>query len=325
MAVEKHEHAKKYQDKPIYSGAHFAIEIDGIGKGAEALPTLRSCEGGGVKADVVSYQMGENGDIWRQLGKPKYDDIKLSFGLSDVEGFRAWIFDFLKGHMVRKSGAIVAADHNFVERARRKFEEAIIVGLGLPKWDSSDKSQANVTITMAPEKVIYEPSSGATLQELSGTEARQRKILACNFIFSIDGYKDACARCTKIEPMEIKVKTIEHHHGNRIEAVKVPGRIEWPNLVFCIPEADAEPFRTFHNARMEGKEREGQGLGATIDFYNNAKTKVGEIQFKGVHIFNVQTEKSDTSSEDLKVVKVECSIEGILITKRSDEWVTAPK
>jgi hypothetical protein len=44
MAVDPH----KFADKPIYSGAHFSVEIDGIGKGMKDLPTLRACEGGGV-------------------------------------------------------------------------------------------------------------------------------------------------------------------------------------------------------------------------------------------------------------------------------------
>jgi phage tail-like protein len=319
-----------YNDKPLYSGAHFTIEVDGIGKGLKDLPTLRSVEGGGAKADVVSYQMGENGDVWRQLGKTKYDDIKLTFGLSDVDGFRGWVHDFLKGTLTRKNGAILAADFNYKERARRKFEQAMIVGLGLPKFDANDKNQANVTITLAPEKVTYEKGSGATITATDVSENTQRKIAACNFTFSLDGFQQETARTAKVEAMEIKVKTIEHHvsysgDSVRFEPAKIPGKIEWPNLVFCVPEADAEPFRKLHNDRMSGKKKDqGQGLGATLVFFNNSKKKMGEFQFKGVHIFNVQSEKSDASSEEMKLVKIECAIEQILIEKDSN-WVAPAK
>lgn len=314
MAVEK----QTFHDKPIYSGAHFCIELDGISKGNDALPTLRALEGGGVQADVISYQMGENGDIWRQLGKPKYSDIKMTLGMADVEGFRTWIQQFLSGELVRKNGAIIAADFNYKEQARRTFSEAMIVGIGLPKWDANAKEQANITITMAPEKVVYAASSGAQLSERSAAEAKQKRIPACNFEFSLDGFKDACARCTKVDGLEIKVKTIEHHYGTRLEPVKIPGKIEMPNLVFYVPEHDAEPFRTIHNDRMAGtRNDQGQGLGATLVFKNNAKQPVGEIQFKGVHIFNVSTEKSDASSEEMKLVKIECAIEGI----KMEKWV----
>lgn len=310
---------------PVYSGAHFMVEIDGIGKGVVDLPTLRSLEGGGVKADVLSYQMGDKGDIWRQLGKPKYDDIKMTFGLADVEGFRSWIYDFLQGRLVRKSGAIIAADANYKERARRKFTEALLCSVGLPKWDANDKNPANITITISPEKVTYEGPSGATIAPREMSEARQQKIPACNFKFSIDGFPGQVAEtCVKVEAMEIKVKMIEHHYGTRLEAVKIPGKIEWPNLVFHVPEADAEPFRKLHNERMAGtRADQGQGRGAMIQFFNNAMARMGEIQFTGVHIFNVQTEKSDASNEELKLTKIECAIEGIVITE-TGKWVTAP-
>ncbi|HUQ01526.1 MAG TPA: phage tail protein [Kofleriaceae bacterium] len=330
MAVQKQGSTGNnfYNDKPLYSGAHFTIEVDGIGKGIKDLPTLRSVEGGGAKADVVSYQMGENGDIWRQLGKTKYDDIKLTFGLADVDGFRSWIYDFLQGTMTRKNGAILAADYKYKEQARRKFEQAMIVGLGLPKFDANDKNQANVTITLAPEKVTYEKGTGATITSQDPSEATQRRIAACNFTFSLDGFETETARTVKVEAMEIKVKTIEHHvsySGDKVsfEPTKVPGRLEWPNLVFSVPETDAEPFRKLHNDRVTGtKKDQGQGLGASLIFFNNKKEKMGEIQFMGVHIFNVQSEKSDASSEEMKLVKIECALEQIVI---KTAWVKKQK
>jgi phage tail-like protein len=321
MAVEK----QKYFDKPVYSGAHFTIEIDGISKAGDALPTLRSLDGGGVKADVLSYQMGEKGDVWRQLGKPKYDDIKLTLGLADVEGFRTWFNQYLSGDQVRKNGAIVAADFQYLEKARREFKEAIIVGLGLPKWDANDKNQANITITISPEQVIYKASAGKQIQAQNASEEKQKKIPACNFEFSLDGFPaDTFNRTVKVDALEVKCKAIEHHYGTRLEAVKIPGKIEWPNLVFYVPEADAEPLRTLHNDRMAGKRADqGTGRTGTLVFKNNAQKPMGEFHFMGVHIFNVQTEKSDASAEELKLVKVECAIEGIGLVMRTEQaWVT---
>ncbi len=321
MTVEKH----SFHDKPVFSGAHFCLELDGLDAKSPDLPTLRSVEGGGVQADVLSYQMGENGDIWRQLGKPKYSDIKLGLGMADVEGFRLWLHQFLTGQHVRKNGAIIAADYNYVERARREFKEALIVGLGLPKWDANDKNQANVTVTLAPERVVYRSkgSGGDKAEARGASEAAQKKIPACNFTFSIDGFESACSRVTKVEAQEIKLKTIEHHYGTRLEAVKIPGKIEWPKLIFFVPEADADPFRELHNKRMEGiRDDQGKGRGAKISFMNNAKKDVGEIQYMGVHIFNVQSEKADAASEELKLVKVECEIEGIGLDKQvKEKWI----
>ncbi len=313
---EQHENAAKFADKPLFSSAHFILELDGLDKGGDQLPTLRTVEGGGAKADVVSYQMGENGDIWRQLGKSKYEDIKLSLGLADATGFWAWIEEFLKGIHTRKNGAIVVADYNYCEKARREFHQAMIVSLGFPKWDANAKDQANITVTLAPEKVSFVAANGKKFAAPGKGEAAQKRIAACNFRFSIDGFEAQCLRTSKVDAFEVKVKTVEHHlgwghDGARLEPLKIPGKIEYPNLVFYIPEMDAEPFRSLHNKHMDGKERD-LGRTAKLSFYDNHKVDQGEFQFDGVHIFNVQSEKSDANSEDVKLVKVECAIEGFM-------------
>jgi phage tail-like protein len=299
---------------PVYSAAHFAIEIDDISPKGQ-LPTLRAVDGGGVKADVVNYQMGENGDVWRQLGKPKYDDIKLTLGLADADGFFGWIKRTLAGEHLRKNGAIIAADSNYCERARREFTEAILIEFGCPKWDANDKNQANCTITMAPEKVVFKPGNGKAgpiLDHRANSDALQKQITACNFEFSIDGFVDACKRVAKVDALSIKVKTVEYHYGTRLESAKMPGKIEYPNLVFYVPEADAEPFRVLHNERMAGIRKDnGKGLGAQLTFYNNKRVNKGQFEFKGVHIFNVSSEKADASAEEMKLTKIEAAVEHI--------------
>jgi len=278
------------------------------------LPTLRMVDGGGVKADMLSYQMGEHGDVWRQLGRAKYDDIKLTLGLADVKGFWGWIEEFLKGIHTRKNGAIIAADYNYEEQARREFEQAIITELGFPKWDANAKDQANITVTMAPEKVVFKGPTGKTLANNGDSQAKQKHIAACNFNFSIDGYLDASARCTKVDAFAIKVKTVEHFYGTRLESAKLPGKMEWPNLVFYVPELDAEPFRTLHNDRMAGTRiDQGEGLTGTLTFFNNQKVEKGAFHFKGIHIFNVSAEKAEASSEEMKLTKVECAIERVTL------------
>ena len=98
-----------------YAAAHFALELDG----KQDVGLFRSIEGGGVKADVMTYQNGTNYDRWRQLGKQKYEDIKLQVGMSMSKPFYDWIEKFFDGKAERKSGAVVAADFYYKERARR--------------------------------------------------------------------------------------------------------------------------------------------------------------------------------------------------------------
>ena len=130
----------------VYAAAHFGLELDG----KQEVSLFRSIEGGGVKADVMTYQYGANKDTgydrWRILGKPKFEDIKLQVGMSMSGPFYAWIADFFKGIPTRKNGAIIAADFYYKERARRTFKEALIKELTFPKLDAQDKNAVYMNI-----------------------------------------------------------------------------------------------------------------------------------------------------------------------------------
>ncbi|MEO8555009.1 MAG: phage tail protein, partial [Kofleriaceae bacterium] len=128
-----------------YAAAHFALELDG----KDTVGLFRSIEGGGVRADVMTYQNGANYDRWRQLGKPKFEDIKLQVGMAMSQPFYDWIAKFFDGKADRKTGAIVAADFYYKERARRDFTEAMIKELTFPKLDATDKNPAYMTVALA--------------------------------------------------------------------------------------------------------------------------------------------------------------------------------
>ena len=86
-----------------YAAAHFALELHGIDQN---LGVFRSIEGGGLKVDVMTYQNGGIYDRWRQLGKPKFKDIKLMLGMGVSEPFYTWISEFFSGNGSRKNGAV---------------------------------------------------------------------------------------------------------------------------------------------------------------------------------------------------------------------------
>src|SRR3954471_3698576 len=85
----------------VYAAAHFALELDG----KKDVGLFRSIEGGGVKADVMTYQQGGIYDRWRSIGKQKYEDIKLQVGMSMSKPFYDWIAKFFDGVPDRKNGA----------------------------------------------------------------------------------------------------------------------------------------------------------------------------------------------------------------------------
>jgi phage tail-like protein len=295
-----------------YAAAHFALELDG----KDSVGLFRSIEGGGVRADVMTYQNGANYDRWRQLGKPKFEDIKLQVGMSMSEPFYLWLADFMKGVPTRKNGAIVAADFYYNERARRDFKEGMIKELTFPKLDGSDKNAAYMVVALAVEEIVFLKGTGKKLDAPTGFD-KQKLWTACNFRFQLDDYVDACSRVTKVDSFTVKQNVAEYHAGGRKGAIKTPTAVEFPNIVFYVPEADAQPFfdhmakRVGFGGHGNGQVRPGAAMNGSLETFDNAGKTLFTLAYKGADIISVTPEKSDAGSEEIKQVKVELYTESM--------------
>jgi hypothetical protein len=293
-----------------YAAAHFALELDD----KQSVGLFKSIEGGGMKTDLIKYQVGSLHPTFFRLGKVKYEDIKVQVGMAMSKPFYDWIESFFRGVPMRKTGAIVAADFHFTERARREFDQAMITEATFPKLDGNDKGPCYMNVTIAPETVTYKPGSNQRLNQPERIRA-QKLWAACNFGFRLDGFEDACRRVTKVDAFTIKQKPIEYHQGKVRQAIKVPGRIEYPNLAFYVPEADAEAFTTHHAKYAgQGTVQPDARLGGAITTYDNQGGELFTVAFTGAEIFNITHDKSDAGSEELKQVKIELCVESMTFT-----------
>jgi len=281
-----------------YAAAHFALELDG----KDSVGLFRSIEGGGIRADVMTYQLGQNYDRWRQVGKPKFEDIKLQVGMAMSQPFYDWIAKFFAGEADRKTGAIVAADFYYKERARRTFTEAMIKELTFPKLDATDKNAVYMTVALAVEGIVFEKGSGKSLDTPTGFD-KQKLWTAANFNFKIDGF-DCCKRVTKIDSFTVKQNIIEHNMGGRRSSIKTPSAIDFPNLAFYLPEADAQPFMDHAMDRITTGTVPGRLNGSLETFDHNRRT-LCTLTFTGADVLAVSPDRSDSTTEDIKQVKVE--------------------
>jgi phage tail-like protein len=284
-----------------YSAAHFALELNTHAE----IGMFRSIEGGGLKADVMTYQNGGTYDRWRQLGKPKFEDIKLQVGMAMSEPFYEWISEFFAGNAVRKNGAVVAADFYYKERARREFTEAMINEIVFPKLDGSDKNTAFMNVSMSVEDIQFKPGAGKEI--VQNMDEAQKAWKACNFTFSVDGL-DCCSRVTKIDSFTVKQSVLEYHAGGRRSAAKTPSAIEWPQLSFYLPEADAQPLAEHFKANgVDGAIP--KRLHGTINTFDNGHDVHFNVQFFGADIVSITPDKADATTEEIKMVKVELYVE----------------
>jgi len=302
------------QQPRTYAAAHFALELDG----KKDVGLFRSIEGGGVKADVMTYQYGAMYDRWRQLGKPKFEDIKLQIGMAMSKPFYDWIQEFFGGEGVRKNGAIVAADFYYKERARREFKNALIKEVTFPKLDAQDKNAVYMNVTIAPEEIEFKAGKGERLVVANGMH-NQKLWTACNFRLAIDGIDEsATKRVTKIDSFTIKQDILDYHMGGARAPTKSRGRIDYPNIVFYLPESDAEPLiKHFATRAIKGEVRgHSTQRSGIIQTYDNEMKPLFAVEFFEADLLSVTPDKSDASSEEIKQVKFEMYVE-----RMSFDWM----
>ena len=287
-----------------YSAAHFVLELGN----KETVGFFRSVEGGGIKSEIMTYQGGSTTSLFRQLGKPKYEDIKIQVGMSMSGAFYDWIEGFFSGKVARKDGAIIAADFYYKERARREFTAALVSALDIPKLDADDKNACYMTVTLAPETIRFAKGNDKKIQHKGGND--QKLWTAANFAFKIDGLEAACRRVTKIDGFSIKQKVHEYQAGSLRDAVKVPGILEFPNVTFYVPEADAQPFIDhFTSHVITGKRQAETRSNGVINMNDHKGDPLCDITLSGVDLASVTPEKSEGGTEEIKLVKFEISVE----------------
>jgi len=295
------------QSSRAYSAAHFLLELGE----KEKVGFLRSVEGGGYKAEHLVSQVGSAHGTWKQLSKPKLEDIKIQVGMAMSEVFYAWISGFFSGEVIRKHGAIVAGDFHYKERARRNFYDALISEVAFPALDATNKNPCYMTVTLTPERMEFVKGTQNKLDSFIGNMA-QKLWTASKFYLKIDGFEDACRRVTKVDAFSIKQKVMEAPNGRLRYPIRVPGRIEWPNVSFSVPEVDADPFiEHFVKYAVNGEPQDATRRNGEIAFLDHQGIELAALWLHGIDLSSVVPDKSDAGSDDIKSVKVEMAVESM--------------
>lgn len=275
-----------------YGVAQFGLELD---RGLVGL--VGSLEGANVKLDMMSLPSGGAHELHEQTGKTSYEPIKLSVGMEVATPFIEWIEQFFTGNTVRHSGAMLAADLTFRERARREFTDALISEVTFPAMGSGNQASV-LQVTLVPESVTFLPGSGQKLTPVSSEEQKRWSI--GRFLFTIDGMESACRRTSKIDAITVKQQIIDQHVGGRSAPLKIPSRIQYPTISFSVPEADSGPLFAYFRAKGE---EGGQGaLTGSVEYQDNEGRALATLHFKGLLQAN-RSDRHDFKSDDYKLVK----------------------
>jgi phage tail-like protein len=298
-----------------YSAAHFLLELDG----EQTVGFCRSVEGGGVKADILTYRNGGQpgkkaagaAEMFRQVGRPKYEDLKIQVGMSMSKDFYKWIEAFFRGERQYRNGAIAASDFHFVERARRTFSRALISEVSIPKLDATDRNACYMGVTLVPETLAFEKGSGKEVKPTGGI--KQKLWTPNNFEMQIEGFpQEAFSRVTRVDGFTIKQQILSYAYGSSRDALRFPGIIEFPNMSFYVPEADAWPFVEHFTKRViKGEPPPAARHEGSLTFKDHGGDELITITIRGIELANVAPDKSDSTSKEIKQVKIDFSCEGM--------------
>ena len=294
-----------------YGAGFFALELDG----SKETGFLRSAEGGNAVGEVVHEVVTPSYYQKKHIGNVKYEEFTAEFGMAMPKGVYDWLSAFLAGKYERKSGAIVAADFNYNVQARREFSEALITEVSFPALDASSKDPAFMTVKFAPEQTVDKPASG----KLSSATKQQQKLwLPSNFRLEI-GSKDGqlpTGKVNKIDAITIKQTAVTDDIGEIRDPAKEPGKLEFPNIVFTLPETDAQPwvawFKTFV---LEGNNSdEDEKTGKLTYLASNLTDELARLDFFNLGIFRISNEKAESASDTIRRIKVELYCERLEFT-----------
>jgi hypothetical protein len=292
-----------------YAAAHFALELDGN----KNVGFCRSIEGGGIKAEIVTQQYGGEHRQWKQLSKPEYEDVKLQVGMSMSPPFYDWISGFFEGKVERRDGAIVAGDFHYNERARREMYHMLISEVTLPALDGEDKNACFMTIGIAPERVEFKKGTNNKLNP--GPMQKQKLWTPANFQFKVDGFEQECRRVTKVDSFTIKQQILDYPQGGQRDKLRVPGFLEFPNITFYVPESDSQKFFDHYKKHvLDGKPQAEPRLTGEIEFRDQDGSGLCSIALAGVDLASVQPAKMTATSDDVKTVKIEISVESMVFS-----------
>jgi len=287
--------ASSAADPHDFNTGRFGLDL---GNGWETF--VKSVDGGNIVGEVVREVNSAPYYQKKHIGNVKYEEVSFKIGLPS-KGVYDWLTGTLAGQSTRKTFWLSTLDANFVEIARRQFNNALITAVGFPALDGSSKDAAYLTIKIAPESTEDRPASGKTV---TLDASKQKAFLQSNFRLELKPV--ATARVSKIEAFTIKQTAVTDDLGE----TKEPGKLEIPNVIASVSSLDAKSWESWHrDFVIQGNNGEAAEQPGAIVFLDPLLKELARLELDHVGIFKVAPERVDASSESISRIRAEMYVE----------------
>lgn len=279
-------------DGRSYVTGYFALDLDGIRCGL-----IQKFEGGDVEGEVTTLPLAHDYSVRKHIGNVKYNDFTVQTGLSIGQPVKDWIDASIAMNYMRKSGEVRAADFKREVRHIREFRDALLTEIGFPACDAAARDAAFMTVKFSPTSVRNKPGDGSKVDDPAN--AAQKMWHPTDFRFVIDGLDKACAKVSKVEAMSIKFKE--------------PGKIEFPNIKFTLPEDYSHDFFKWHEDFVinGNNSEENHKTGSLVYLDRTRRKELLTLTLHGLGIFKISAAPRANNEDKIASVTVECYCEKI--------------
>lgn len=288
----------------VAAGAGVAIDLTLEGSDGHSFPLGFDTS---LSADVLPEDETKGDTTARKRpGRVKYGDITMKVGTGMSKHFYSWVKDSFDhktnprtGALAygRRNGAIIACD----------FRNALITEIGMPALDAASKDAAKMTIKLSPEASRFRRASSMASPPNAKT---QKQWLPANFRLSLGDLP--CSRVNKIESLTVKQSVIVDDTGTQREPIRVPGKIEFPNLTVHLPEADAGPWLAwFEDFVIKGNNDDSKQKNGQLTYLATDGSPLFVLDFTGAGIVGFAPDNVEAGSDQIRRVKAEMYLEKI--------------
>lgn len=225
-------------------------------------------EGGQPVADVTVFNTAPFQKV-RQLGKPKFEDIRIEVSAQVGASLADWIRESLAGRGRTRTGHILLMDDRRDVVAQIEFADALLTEVGLPALDAASKDAAKITVVFSPGKVVVTGAGAAaavgTRYEVKGRP--QKQWLPANFRVRVDDFNGGAPVRGRKGLNAVNVKQARMAGSPAQYALDPPMKANTPDLEFT--SADGR-FHT--DPYVEDVQRTLQGIETprvvSVDYLN---------------------------------------------------------
>jgi hypothetical protein len=285
-------------DQRGFTVGNFGLDF---GNGWEAF--VKSVSGGETVGEVVREVASAPYYQKKHIGNIKYEEVTLRLGLPSPTLYDM-LAKTLAGENPRRTFWVSTLDFNFVEIARRQFNNALITEIAFPAFDASSKDAAYMEVTFTPESAEDRPASGKVVTLDS---SKQKAWLQSSFRFELKGV--ATSRVSKIDSFTIKQTVVTDDLGETRDYAVEPGKLEFPNLEVVFSAADLASWTTwFDDFVLKGNNADTvERSGAIVSLDPTLLKELLRVELDHVGIFRLTPEP--VGADAIRRIRAELYVE----------------